>query len=127
MAEAMHISLLRAAGVLAAGGCLTAALVAAQDAPTTQRSVALVARKYAFDPARIEVGLNDLVKITLTSRDIDHSFTIDAYRISKRIPAGHTVTVDFRADQAGTFPIYCNLRRDERCREMHAELVVHSR
>ena len=98
-----------------------------QDAQTAQRSVTVVAKKYAFEPARIEVDLNDLVKLTLSSPDIAHSFTIDAYRIAKRVPGGHTVTFEFRADQAGTFPIYCNLRQDERCRQMHGELVVHRR
>jgi cytochrome c oxidase subunit II len=90
-----------------------------------QRSFTVVARKYAFSPTRIEVDQNDLVKITLSSPDIAHSFTIDAYRIAKRVGAGKTVTFEFRADQPGTFKIYCNLKRDERCKEMQAELVVH--
>jgi hypothetical protein len=34
------------------------------------------------------------------------------------------VTFEFRADQAGTFPFYCNLSQDERCRQMRGELVV---
>ncbi len=98
-----------------------------QDGQAAQRAVSVVAKKYAFEPARIEVDLNDLVKLTLSSPDIAHSFTVDAYRIAKRVPGGHTVTFEFRADQAGTFPIYCNLRQDERCRQMHGELVVHRR
>ncbi len=92
-----------------------------------QRSLTVVARKYAFEPARLEVNLNDLVKVTLSSPDIAHSFTIDAYRIAKRVGGGQTVTFEFRADQAGTFPVYCNLRQDERCRQMHGELVVHAK
>ena len=52
---------------------------------------------------------------------------MDAKRIANRVPGGHTVNLEFRADQAGTFPIYCNLRQDERCRQMHGELVVHRR
>lgn len=99
----------------------------AQDGPAPQRSFDVVARKYAFEPARIEVNLNDLVKVTLRSPDIAHSFTIDAYRIAKRVGGGRTVSFEFRADQAGAFPIYCNLRQDERCREMHGEMVVHAR
>ena len=97
-----------------------------QDAPpANQRNFSLVARKYSFDPARIEVDQNDLVKVALTSPDIAHSFTVDAYRIAKRVGGGKAVTFEFRADQPGVFPIYCNLRQDDRCREMHGELVVH--
>ncbi len=99
----------------------------AQEAPSHQRGLTVVARKYAFEPARLEVNLNDLVKVTLSSPDIAHSFTVDAYRIAKRVGGGQTVTFEFRADQPGTFPVYCNLRQDERCRQMHGELVVHAK
>lgn len=92
-----------------------------------QRSFSVTARKYAFEPARIEANVDDLVRVTLSSRDIAHSFTVDAYRIAKRVGGGQTVTFEFRADQPGSFRIYCNLKQDERCKEMHGELVVHSR
>jgi cytochrome c oxidase subunit II len=99
---------------------------AGQDPPQSQRAFDVVARKYVFEPARIEVDQDDLVKITLRSSDIAHSFTIDGYRIAKRVGAGQTVTFEFRADQAGTFRFYCNLKQDERCKEMQGELIVHT-
>jgi hypothetical protein len=37
------------------------------------------------------------------------------------------VTFEFRADQPGTFHFYCNLKQDERCKEMQGELVVHAK
>lgn len=92
-----------------------------------QREFAVAARKYAFVPARIEVQQDDLVKITFTTIDIPHSFTIDRYRIAKRVSPGQTVVFEFRADQPGRFPIYCNLTIDERCREIQGELVVNPR
>jgi heme/copper-type cytochrome/quinol oxidase subunit 2 len=107
-------------------GAVAPAHVPAQDS-AGQRSFAVAARKYAFEPARLEANLDDLVRVTLSSRDIAHSFTIDAYRIAKRVGGGQTVTFEFRADQPGSFRIYCNLKQDERCREMHGELVVHPR
>jgi heme/copper-type cytochrome/quinol oxidase subunit 2 len=79
---------------------------------------------YAFAPARIEVQKDDLVKITFSARDIAHSFTVDAYRIAKRAAAGQTIVFEFRADQTGTFPFYCNLTQDDRCRQMKGEIVV---
>lgn len=109
------------------GGDLPGASVSPQDVASPQRAFSVVARKYTFEPARIEVDQNDLVKVTLSSPDIAHSFTVDAYRIAKRVSGGRTVTFEFRADQSGSFPIYCNLRQDERCRQMHGALVVHPR
>ena len=120
-------------GRLAAGGALlaTAALVAAswsgaraQDVQQPQRSFTVIARKYQFDPPRLEVDQNDLVKITLTATDIAHSFTVDDYRIAKRAGPGHAVTFEFRADKPGTFRFYCNLKQDERCKDMQGEFVV---
>ena len=37
------------------------------------------------------------------------------------------ITFEFRADQAGTFPFYCNLQIDDGCRQMRGELVVKPR
>lgn len=129
MGETMRLLPLRVAVVALCGLSLSVLALrpTAQEPPSNQRSLTIVARKYAFEPARLEVNLNDLVKVSLSSPDIAHSFTIDAYRIAKRVGGGHTVTFEFRADQAGTFPIYCNLRQDERCRQMHGELVVHKK
>ena len=106
---------------------IAVAVALAQDATQPQRSFNLMASKYRFDPPRIDVDQNDLVKITLTTSDIAHSFTVDDYRIAKRAGPGHAVTFEFRADRPGTFRFYCNLNQDERCKEMQGELVVHSK
>jgi heme/copper-type cytochrome/quinol oxidase subunit 2 len=82
------------------------------------------ARRYAFNPARIEVARGDIVKITLIAEDIAHSFTIDEYRISKRATPGRSITFEFSADRAGRFVFYCNLTTDEGCRAMRGELIV---
>jgi heme/copper-type cytochrome/quinol oxidase subunit 2 len=99
----------------------------AQETPQGQRSFAITARKYAFAPVRLEVAQDDLVKVTMTSADIAHSFTIDAYRIDKRVGPKQTVTFEFRANQPGTFKIYCKLTQDSRCKEMLGELVVNKK
>jgi cytochrome c oxidase subunit 2 len=89
-----------------------------------RRAITLTARKFTFDPDVIDVRHNDVVRLTITSADIAHSFTVDAYRIQKRIPPGGTVTFEFRADEVGRFPFYCSLRADPGCAEMRGELIV---
>jgi cytochrome c oxidase subunit II len=84
----------------------------------------VTARRYTFSPDRIEVEEGDLVKITLQTDDIPHSFTIDAYRIAKRAAPDQPVTFEFQADQPGVFPFYCNLTADPGCRQMQGQLVV---
>jgi cytochrome c oxidase subunit II len=99
---------------------------AEQDTAGTQpREWHIVARKFAYSVPRIEVRQDDLVKITLKTADIPHSFTIDEpYRIAKRATPGHPVVFEFRADKAGTFDFYCNLKADDGCRAMKGQLIV---
>jgi heme/copper-type cytochrome/quinol oxidase subunit 2 len=93
----------------------------------TVREFAVVGDHYAFSPSTITVNRNDLVKITFTARDIPHSFTIDSYRIAKRAGKGGTITFEFRADQAGSVPFYCNLTMDPKCKDMRGTLTVRER
>jgi nitrous-oxide reductase len=111
-----------AVGCIACIGALWSPTVALEQGKVVEVNVD--GDHYAFAPTRIEVQKDDLVKITFHARDIAHSFTIDAYRIAKRAASGQTVVFEFRADQQGTFPFYCSLTQDARCREMKGEIVV---
>jgi heme/copper-type cytochrome/quinol oxidase subunit 2 len=104
-----------------------AASVGAQDQGPTARTFAVAAHRYTFNPPKIEVNQDDLVRITLSTDDIAHSLTIDAYRIAKRASPGQPTTFEFRADQPGTFAYYCNLQVEDGCRRMRGELVVKAR
>jgi plastocyanin len=121
----------RASGLLGLICALGAGIVLAQEVPRgdphqerTVRPWRISASRYRFDPPRIEVFQDDLVTVELRTEDIAHSLTIDAYRIAKRVSPGQPVTFEFRADQPGTFPFYCNLQIDDGCRRMRGELVV---
>lgn len=112
--------------VLALGfGLVFGLALLAQDG--SERRFTIVAHKYAFSPARIEVLQDDLVRVTFSTDDIPHSFTIDKYRIAKRVEPGRPIVFEFRADQPGRFPISCNLTIDEKCKEMVGELIVTGR
>lgn len=89
----------------------------------TVREFAVRGDQFAFSPSRIEVQKDDIVKVTFTAVDMPHSFTMDGpYRIAKRAGAGQTVTFEFRA--SGSERFYCNITQDERCKDMHGEVVV---
>ncbi len=98
--------------------------VASRGQGEAAKPFTVVARRFDFSPNRIEVNDGDVVKITLAASDIPHSFTIDAYRISKRATPGHPVAFEFRADQTGEFSFYCDLAIDDGCRRMKGTLVV---
>ena len=107
-----------------AAGCPLVAPASSQDTAPPRHDTRVAARRYEFAPARIEVGQDDLVKITFVAEDIPHSFTIDEYRIAKRATPGHPATFEFRADRPGTLVFYCNLTGEDGCRKMRGELVV---
>jgi heme/copper-type cytochrome/quinol oxidase subunit 2 len=111
--------------MIAAG--LAGAAMAQEPGAPNRREFTIVAKDYAFTPDTLEVTQDDLVKVTLRSEDRPASFAIDAYRIVKRAAGGRSTTFEFRADQAGTFPFYCNLTSDAACQDMRGTLIVKAR
>lgn len=122
----------RSLGVLlaATGGLLVAGPAArrlfGQDQAPNRREFTITAKEFRYAPDRLEVIQDDLVKVTVRSEDLSHSFTIDDYRIVKRVPAGGATTFEFRADRAGTFPYYCSLTSEPGHSMMKGQLTVRS-
>ncbi len=118
------------AGVVLMAVAAAGAVVAGQD----RHEFDVVARKYAYrvsgsDTAEIRVSQNDLVRITFSTEDIPHSFTIEDtqashYRTMKRAEPGKPVSWDFRADSSGRFRFYCSLTIDDGCKKMQGLLIV---
>jgi len=122
--------LLVGTGIYLAAGPLVRRVLAAeaaQDQAPTRREFTLTARDYSFSPNRVEAQQDDLIKLTVQSADNAYGFTIDDYRVSKRVPAGGSTIVEFRADRAGTFAFYSNLSNDSRHSQMRGQLVVRPR
>jgi heme/copper-type cytochrome/quinol oxidase subunit 2 len=123
--RSVGLMLIGAGGVVLAGPAV--ARLFAQDQAPNRREFTIVAKDFHYSPGRIEVTQDDLVKLTVRSEDISHSFAIDEYRIVKRVPAGGSTTFEFQADRAGTFAFYCNLTSESEHRMMHGELVVRAK
>ena len=115
------------AAALVAPICAALPRLGRQDQAPNRRAITLTARNYAFSPDRIEIIKDDLVSLTIEGADQVHSFAIDEFRIAKRIAAGTTVTIEFRADRAGSFTYYCNIAADPGCKAMRGTLVVSPR
>ena len=114
--------------LLAAAAILGATLVfcgtSSRQPQTPHHTFTVAARRYAFEPATLEVHQGDLVQITLRTQDIAHSFVIDALRVARRATGDRAVTFEMFVEQAGVFPFYCNLTLEDGCREMRGRLVV---
>lgn len=72
------------------------------------KTIDVVASRFQFVPAAISVAQGNSVRLRLRSADRSHAFAIKAFQVQALIPkGGETVTVEFVADQAGTFDFTC--------------------
>jgi cytochrome c oxidase subunit 2 len=90
--------------------------LAAQQAP---RVIEVTAKKYDFEPSTIEVQQGERVLLRVTSTDRLHGIGIKKFGISKEVPKGETIEVEFVASSAGTFKVLCT----EDCGKGHDDMV----
>lgn len=106
-------------------GAAWAASAAGQDAP---RDIDVVVRRYAFEPARIEVAVGERVRLRVVSADGPHGVEIKHVNVKKEIPRGtKPVVIEFTAKEAGEFPILCSEYCGEGHENMKGQLVVLTR
>jgi cytochrome c oxidase subunit 2 len=81
--------------------------------------VQIVASRYTFEPASIQVAAGESVRLVVRSRDGMHGFAIPRLNIDLHIPDnGEPVTVDFTAPAAGVYDIACS----EFCGRGHGQM-----
>jgi cytochrome c oxidase subunit 2 len=92
------------------------------------RVVEVVARKFAFDPARIEVNEGETVRLMVRSADGVHGVGIKKFKVSEEVPRGGTpVMIEFTATATGEFEILCSEYCGRGHEDMAAKLVVRAR
>jgi cytochrome c oxidase subunit 2 len=109
-------------GVLLSGAAWAVAAAGRQDAP---REIDVVVRRFAFEPARIEVAVGERVRLRVVSADGPHGVEIKQFNVKKEIPRGtKPVVIEFTAKEAGEFPILCSEYCGEGHEDMKGQLVV---
>ena len=112
-----------AAAVVGMALLFGAAFDAASQDPTTAsapREIAIVAKRFAFEPATVEVTEGERIRLRISSADGVHGFAVRRFRINKLIPrGGQEVTIDFVASAPGTFEIVCS----EECGDGHDSMT----
>ena len=95
---------------------------ATQDTP---RSIEIVAKRFAFEPARIVVTEGERVKLVVTSGDGVHGIEIKKFKVDKKVPrGGDPITIEFVASAPGEFPILCSEYCGDGHEDMKGMLVV---
>jgi cytochrome c oxidase subunit 2 len=91
--------------------------IAAADQPVHE--VQIVASRYTFEPATIEVMAGETVRLVVRSKDGTHGFAIPKLKIDLHIPdSGDPVTAEFTAPAAGEYEIACS----EFCGRGHGQM-----
>jgi cytochrome c oxidase subunit II len=93
-----------------------------------RRVIEITARRFAFEPARIEVTQGEPVRLLVKSADGPHGFSIEALKIDKEIDrGGKPVTIDFTPKDVGEFEILCSVDCGRGHTDMAGALVVVAR
>lgn len=104
----------------------------AQDATAPEPKVfEVVARRFAFEPATIEVVEGDRVRLLVRSADGPHGVEIKAFKVKKPVPRAKPgdalVTVEFVATTAGEYAILCSEYCGSGHKDMTGMLVVRAK
>ena len=95
---------------------------AAASAP---RVINVVAKRFTFEPARVEVTEGERVRLMVSSGDGVHGLEIKKFKVNKKVPrGGEPVTIEFVANAAGEFPILCSEYCGDGHESMKGMLVV---
>lgn len=84
----------------------------------------MTAKKFVFEPAKLEVKKGDTVVISITSTDATHGFALPDFNINESIAQGETRQIKFVVDKAGTFGFRCSIPCGPGHSEMTGEIVV---
>jgi cytochrome c oxidase subunit 2 len=93
---------------LLAGLALLPLCLRGQESAPEPRRIAVTAKKYEFQPNRIELKAGEPVEITFTSLDAKHGFTCKDLKLEKVVfDKENPVKVSFTPSKAGTFEFRC--------------------
>jgi cytochrome c oxidase subunit 2 len=96
---------------------LTGPRIAAADQPVHE--VQVVASRFTFEPATIQVMAGESVRLVVRSKDGTHGFAIPKLKIDLHVPDnGEPVTTEFNAPAAGKYEIACS----EFCGHGHGQM-----
>ena len=92
------------------------------------RVIEVVAKRFSWEPAEIQVTVGERVRLVLRTADGLHGIELKKFKITKEIPRGNkAVTVEFTAGEAGRFPFFCSEYCGDGHDDMKGVLVVVAR
>ncbi|MBI4148949.1 cupredoxin domain-containing protein [Candidatus Woesearchaeota archaeon] len=88
------------------------------------REFTMTAKKWEFNPATIIVNAGETVRLSITSLDVAHGFSLPDFNVNSRIEPGQATVVEFVADTPGTYTFFCSVYCGSGHSSMKGTLVV---
>jgi cytochrome c oxidase subunit 2 len=79
------------------------------DSTGEVKEFSLTVKKFSFTPGEITVKKGDTVRLTITSEDTSHGFSLPDFDVNEQIPSGESVSIEFIADKSGEFTFRCSV------------------
>ena len=110
--------------VIGAVPAISQEVVDLTDQSGAVKEVTITNEGYNYMPSVIRVNVGDTVRLTYENGGGFHDWVLDEFDAStRRISGGSTATIEFTADQAGTFEFYCSVG-NHRAQGMVGDFVV---
>jgi len=104
---------------------------AQQPAVSEPKVFEIVAKRFSFEPATVEVIEGDTVRLLVRSADGPHGVEIKAFKVKKAVPRAKEgdspVTIGFVAAAAGEYPILCSEYCGNGHKDMKGTLIVRAK
>lgn len=78
------------------------------------------AQQFEFLPNEINLNKGERVRLIVTARDVNHTFTLPEFGIDEELEVGEDLRVELLPNKTGTYLFYC----DKQGHKMQGTLVV---
>jgi cytochrome c oxidase subunit 2 len=129
------------AAIAMAGGVVAISGSHARAAQEPAQVIEVSAKKYEFAPAEIHVKKGTSVRLKVTATDRDHGIELDGFpqgsdkkgepglkfsveKPTFKLPANEAQTIEFTANQTGTYEFKCSLFCGTGHRGMKGQIIV---
>ncbi len=90
----------------------------------TVKEFHIVADKSIYRPKILEVNEGDFVRLIIYASNTNHGFVLPAYGINEFLEEDNYKTIEFIADQPGTFTFFSNVYSGPGTKDMTGTLIV---
>ena len=88
------------------------------------KEFSITAKQFEFIPSTITVNTGDTVRLSVTSIDVAHGFSISQFKVSEVLAINETKVIEFVADKAGTYSMFCSVFCGSGHGQMRGTLIV---